>query len=786
MKTRTTQPKNNKYYIRQASGGYNGAVKGRPTISGADVLCNCVGYANGRFNEIGNYGRCKFQLVCNAENFIESAKKQGLTISSKPVTGGIMVWQKGATLSGGDGAGHVAVVEEVYTDGSILTSESGWSSWAFKTVRRTNANGRWGQAEAYKFRGCIVNPAVAGIVVPTPKLTIDGVGGPATVRALQEYLGSPQDGLISGQNKASKKYFPALTAVAYGKNGSTCVKKLQKWLGITADGFWGEKTSKALQKKLGVTADGIFGSGSMKALQKFLNSKLPDGSKKSETKKEEPANTKADYLVVDVSEFQSTIDWAKAKAAGVKGAIIRCGYRGYQKGTLKQDAMFLNHIKGAHAAGVKVGVYFFTEGINAAEGKEEAAYTLNLVKTAGIPLSYPIAIDTEGINANARANNLSRAKRTEVIKAFCEEIKKQGYEPMIYASTSWLNNKLDMSKLPYKVWCAQYYSKCEYKGSYVMWQYTSTGSIAGIKGNVDLNHCYIEDDTKTAEDVQAGEKNAQTDSKNAQEEKKVSVEYPELGKSAKIKVADAVVLACDELAFPYSTPEAKTKYLHDKMEKVTKYDSDRPTAANKAAFDKIFPNHWNWGSKKYGYGQRTNACCDDFAALVVRYSGAGKNCPHAVDTVAKGNWKAENFDCQAYKGKSQLVPGAVLSYFKIGGGGHMMIIYAGSRRCDAGINNRYGKIRYMGSSYYDFKKKIKSGHIYIPKDKYITITRSFLAKGMVSDEVAKLQRCLGIDDDGIFGPKTKSAVVAFQKKNGLVQDGWFGPKSLAKLKAVMK
>ena len=78
MKIRTTQPKNNKYYIRTVSGGYNGAVAGKPTISGANVLCNCVGYANGRFNEIGDYGRCKYQLVCNAENFIERAKRQGV------------------------------------------------------------------------------------------------------------------------------------------------------------------------------------------------------------------------------------------------------------------------------------------------------------------------------------------------------------------------------------------------------------------------------------------------------------------------------------------------------------------------------------------------------------------------------------------------------------------------------------------------------------------------------------------------------------------------------------
>lgn len=201
--------------------------------------------------------------------------------------------------------------------------------------------------------------------------------------------------------------------------------------------------------------------------------------------------------VIDVSEFQSAIDWNKVKADGIEGVIIRCGYRGAEKGTLQQDSMFTNHIKGAYKAGLKVGVYMFTEGINAAEGKEEAVYALNLVKKVGIPLSFPIAVDTEdvfytknGKRHAGRANGLSKAKRTEVIKAFCEQIKSQGYEPMIYGSTSWLNNKLDMSKLPYTLWVAQYYSKCEYKGKYLLWQYTSEESVDGVKGNVDMNYYY--------------------------------------------------------------------------------------------------------------------------------------------------------------------------------------------------------------------------------------------------------------------------------------------------------
>ena len=125
MKMRKSQPKNNKYYIRKANGGYNGAIAGKPTIKGADVLCNCVGYANGRFNEIIGKGKCVYQLVCNAENFIERATALGLNVSSVPTLGGIMVWQKGKTLKGSDGAGHVAIVEDIISENEIITSERG-------------------------------------------------------------------------------------------------------------------------------------------------------------------------------------------------------------------------------------------------------------------------------------------------------------------------------------------------------------------------------------------------------------------------------------------------------------------------------------------------------------------------------------------------------------------------------------------------------------------------------------------------------------------------------------
>lgn len=168
MNIRTTKPTSgNKFFITKSKGGYSTCIQGSPTDNQCNVLSNCVGYACGRFNEI--IGAMKYpSLNCNAENFIERAKNTyGLEISSVPTLGGIMVWQKG-TLSGNDGAGHVAVVEKIIDSNTIYTSESGYGGSAFWNSTRRNTNGRWGLGSAYTFRGCIVNPAIGKVVAPTP------------------------------------------------------------------------------------------------------------------------------------------------------------------------------------------------------------------------------------------------------------------------------------------------------------------------------------------------------------------------------------------------------------------------------------------------------------------------------------------------------------------------------------------------------------------------------------------------------------------------------------------
>lgn len=193
---------------------------------------------------------------------------------------------------------------------------------------------------------------------------------------------------------------------------------------------------------------------------------------------------------IDVSKWNKDIDWEKAKSAGVEFAIIRCGYRGSSTGTLVEDPYFYRNIEGAKAAGVKVGLYFFTQATNAVEAVEEASMVLCL--NDGRPLDYPIFIDTEGAGGNGRADGLDTVTRTEVVEAFCETIESAGYRAGIYASRNWYYNRLDMTKLDSNViWLAEYREYPKYEGKYEMWQYTSSGSIDGIEGRVDFNISYL-------------------------------------------------------------------------------------------------------------------------------------------------------------------------------------------------------------------------------------------------------------------------------------------------------
>ena len=196
---------------------------------------------------------------------------------------------------------------------------------------------------------------------------------------------------------------------------------------------------------------------------------------------------------IDVSKYQSNIDWNKVKKAGVNFVIIRIGYRGYgASGTLVLDPMFEEHFTNVKNAGLKVGVYFFSQATTEEEAKEEAfacAYVLN-----GRKLDYPIFFDTEASgasNGSGRADGLGMEDRTKCAIAFCEEVKAQGYKPGVYASTLWYRKRVNLNSLKkYTIWNA-HYGVASSPIDCALWQGTCTARLPGYKGDMDVNISYI-------------------------------------------------------------------------------------------------------------------------------------------------------------------------------------------------------------------------------------------------------------------------------------------------------
>lgn len=206
---------------------------------------------------------------------------------------------------------------------------------------------------------------------------------------------------------------------------------------------------------------------------------------------------------VDVSQHNYIVDFAKVKAAGFDFAIIRCGYRGYgAAGTLVTDQLWLKNVQNAIDNNMPYGVYFLTQAKTEAEAVQEAQYVLNLVKAQAVQPLYPIYVDTEwsNNNHNGRADYLSKVQRTACVKAFCQEIERQGYYAGIYASKSWFAEHLIESELTkFDKWVAQYAIMCTYKGSYGMWQYGGgtnylrNKKVDGVSSAAcDQSYCYYD------------------------------------------------------------------------------------------------------------------------------------------------------------------------------------------------------------------------------------------------------------------------------------------------------
>lgn len=218
---------------------------------------------------------------------------------------------------------------------------------------------------------------------------------------------------------------------------------------------------------------------------------------------------------IDVSKWQAKIDWEKVKKAGVEYAFIRCGYTSLGKSfSMLEDSYFEQNIKNAYDAGIKVGVYFFSNSMSVSEAKQEAKKTISLLKPYKNMITMPVVYDFEAFNTSYRAYGLSTKQITDNALAFMGLIQDEGYTPMYYGSPAFMEVFFDLSRVgSYNCWLANYTTKTSYTGDYDFWQYSSTGSVAGISGNVDCNFQYIKQ--KDNEDADAPDADENADGHNA-------------------------------------------------------------------------------------------------------------------------------------------------------------------------------------------------------------------------------------------------------------------------------
>ncbi|SFB68842.1 glycoside hydrolase family 25 protein [Butyrivibrio sp. YAB3001] len=195
---------------------------------------------------------------------------------------------------------------------------------------------------------------------------------------------------------------------------------------------------------------------------------------------------------IDVSRFQGKINWKKVADAGIDFAFIRVGLRGTKEGTLLVDDCFSDNIKGATENGIDVGVYFYSQALNEEEAKEELQIVLDNIEPYSI--KYPVVIDIESADSDtARTNNMTSDDYENVVRVFCDMVRSAGYKPMVYGNVKSFTLLMDAKDVDdYGIWIAYYGTPLYYPYHFDVWQFSSTGTVDGIEGNVDLDICITE------------------------------------------------------------------------------------------------------------------------------------------------------------------------------------------------------------------------------------------------------------------------------------------------------
>ena len=192
--------------------------------------------------------------------------------------------------------------------------------------------------------------------------------------------------------------------------------------------------------------------------------------------------------IIDISKYQTTVDYQAVKDAGVDGVIIRCGITYWGAQNMGIDPLFLTHYDGFRAVGMPIGAYYYSAADTVEVAKKEAEFVKTLL--AGKQFEFPVYYDVEN---EQRMGKLSKEMLTAIVETFCESLEEAGYFVGVYANTNYFVNKLDHARLAakYTIWLADYRGNNANKTlKRDMWQYTSTGKVKGVAGDVDVNECY--------------------------------------------------------------------------------------------------------------------------------------------------------------------------------------------------------------------------------------------------------------------------------------------------------
>ena len=194
---------------------------------------------------------------------------------------------------------------------------------------------------------------------------------------------------------------------------------------------------------------------------------------------------------IDVSSYQGEVDWHQVAEAGVDFAIIRLGYRGYESGKLVEDKFARQNLEGAAEAGIQLGVYFFSQALNPNEAREEARFVLDMIDPYEIAM--PVVFDWEHVNSEtARTNGMNPYAATDCAQAFLEVIDEASYWPMMYFNSFQSRKLFYLDQLmDYDFWLALYSDRMSFPYKVDMWQYTCTGTIPGVIGDVDVNVLFL-------------------------------------------------------------------------------------------------------------------------------------------------------------------------------------------------------------------------------------------------------------------------------------------------------